>query len=136
MIYVDTSALLKRYVEETGSERSVEILLGNTDWITARITLVEIRRNLVRLLEDKALVVAQAAFAVDWERMYVVELDEVTCASAAVVAETTGARSLDALHIAAAVRAIGRGGRFVTFDKKQAHSARAMGLTVVGVVEE
>ncbi len=133
MIYVDTSALLKRYVEESDSERAVAILLADPTWITTRITLVEVRRNLTRLLAAEPRVAAQAAFAADWQRMNVVELDETTCESAAVVAESTGARSLDAIHIGAAMRACGRGGTFVTFDLKQAQSARAMGLTVRGV---
>ena len=134
MIYVDTSALLKRYIEEAESERAAAILLENPIWLTARITLVEVRRNLPRLLDGKHLVAAQSAFAADWDRMHVVELDEVTCASAALVAESTRARSLDALHVAAAVRALGRGGTLVTFDLKQAQSAREMGLNVIGVV--
>ncbi len=133
MIYVDTSALLKRYIEEADSERAAAILMGHPTWITARITLVEVRRNLSRLLEGEGRAAAQAAFAADWQNMHVVEMDETTCESAAVVAESTGARSLDAIHIGAAVRACGRGGTFVTCDVKQAQSARAMGLVVRGV---
>ncbi|GDX82404.1 hypothetical protein LBMAG42_42150 [Deltaproteobacteria bacterium] len=133
MIYVDTSALLKRYIEEGDSHRAASILSENPTWITARITLVEVRRNLTRLLAGEDRLAAQAAFAADWQRMHVVELDETTCESAAVVAESTGARSLDAIHIGAAVRACGRGGTFVTFDLKQAQAARAMGLTVRGL---
>src|SRR5690606_327998 len=49
-LYVDTSALLKRYIDEADSELSERHLLADPLWITARHTLVEVRRNLARLL--------------------------------------------------------------------------------------
>ena len=52
--------------------------------------------------------------------MHVVELDETTCDLAADLAELTDARTLDALHLAAANRA-GQGAITVlTFDIRQA----------------
>jgi predicted nucleic acid-binding protein len=133
MIYVDTSALLKRYVDESDSDQAEALLRADPTWVTARITLVETRRNLARLLPDpKAHELAAGAFARDWARMHVVELDAVTCESAAALAESTGARSLDALHLAAATRALGPGGAFLTFDVRLAQIARALGFDVRG----
>ena len=132
MIYVDTSALLKRYVEEPDSDRAEGYLLGDPVWVTARITLVEVRRNLHRLLSPLAREAALALFTDVWMRMKVVELDAITCESAAAVSEVTGARSLDALHLAAAIRAGGPGMTVVTFDARQASAARALGLDVFG----
>jgi predicted nucleic acid-binding protein len=51
---------------------------------------------------------------------------------AAAIAESTGARTLDALHLAAARRAGGPVVAFLTFDVRQAQAARALGFTVVG----
>ncbi len=131
-LYVDTSALLKRYVEEPESERCEQLLLADPVWLTARHTLVEVRRNLARLLDGESLVAAREQFASDWTRFHVVELDEVTCAIAADVSEVTGARTLDALHLAAMHRA-GKGSlTLLTFDLRQAHAARALGLAVAG----
>ncbi len=133
MQYVDTSALLKRYVDEPDSDRSETVLLADPEWVTARHTLIETRRNLARLLpSDVARARALEAFAADWERMSQVELDATTCDSAAAIAVSTGARTLDALHIAAALRVGGAGSTFVTFDAKQGGAARALGLVVVG----
>lgn len=133
MMYVDTSALLKRYIDEADSERAEGLLRADPDWVTARHTLVETRRNLSRLLVDPAArAVAMGSFARDWARMQVVELDAVTCETAAAVAETTGARTLDALHLAAAVRALGGGCAFLTFDHRLAQAARELGLVVRG----
>jgi hypothetical protein len=64
--------------------------------------------------------------------MHVVELDELTCEIAAGVAEATGARSLDALHLGAMSRA-GKGSlSLLTFDVRQAQAARALGFAVLG----
>jgi len=131
-LYVDSSALLKRYVDEPDSERCEALLLADPTWVTGRHTLLEIRRNLPRLLEGEALAAAREQFAADWRRMNVVELDELTCEMAADVAETTGARSLDALHLGALCRA-GKGAlSLVTFDIRLAQAGRALGVTVLG----
>jgi predicted nucleic acid-binding protein len=130
--YIDTSALLKLYLEEPDSEACERLLLSDSDWITARHTEVEVRRNLARELEGKALTDAREQFLRDWDSMSVVELDEVTCGMASEIAEVTGARSLDALHLAAARRVGGGQIPFVTYDQRQAQVARSLGWTVLG----
>ncbi len=131
-LYVDSSALLKRYVDEPDSERCEALLLADPTWVTGRHTLVEVRRNLPRLLEGEALAAAREQFAADWRRMNVVELDELTCEIAADVAEATGARSLDSLHLGALSRA-GKGTlSLLTFDVRLAQAGRALGVTVLG----
>lgn len=131
-LYVDTSALLKRYVEEPDSEVCERYLLADPVWLTARHTSVEVRRNLARLLEGEPLMAAREQFATDWRRLHVIELDELTCEIAADVAEATGARSLDALHLGAMSR-VGKGSlTLLTFDLRQAQAARALGVQVVG----
>jgi predicted nucleic acid-binding protein len=61
-----------------------------------------------------------------------VGLDEVTCEMAAAAAELAGARTLDALHLAAAQRVGGAAVPFLTFDLRRAQAARSLGLTVLG----
>lgn len=131
-LYVDSSALLKRYVEEPDSHAAEALLLSDASLLTARHTLVEVRRNLARLLDGRDLAAARAAFATDLEALSVIELDASTCESAASIAEVTGVRTLDALHLAAAQRIGGPAVPFVTFDVRQAQAARALGLTVLG----
>ena len=131
-LYVDSSALLKRYVDEPDSDLADSLLGSDPTLLTARHTIVEVRRNLARLLDSRDLAAARAAFASDVEVLSLVELDEVTCEAAATVAEVTGVRTLDALHLAAAQRVGGPVVPFLTFDARQAQAARALGLTVVG----
>jgi predicted nucleic acid-binding protein len=131
-LYVDSSALLKRYVDEPDSDVAESLLRSDSSLLTARLTLVEVRRNLSRLLAGRELAAARSAFAADLKVLSIVELDEVTCDIAAQTAEVTGVRTLDALHLAAARRIGGPSVPFLTFDLRQAQAARALGLTVVG----
>ena len=129
--YVDSSALLKRYVDEADSDAAEALLRVDRTLLTARHTIVEVRRNLARLLSGRDLATARAAFANDLRSLAIIELDDVTCESAATIAETTGLRTLDALHLAAAQRVAEHGSGFLTFDLRQAQAARAIGLTVL-----
>ena len=129
--YVDSSALLKRYVDEADSAAADALLRADPALLTARHTIVEVRRNLARLLAGRDLTAARAAFADDLRAISIIELDEATCELAAAIAETTGARTLDALHLAAAQRISAPGVGFLTFDLRQAQAARSLGLAVV-----
>ncbi len=129
--YVDSSALLKRYVDEADSAAADAMLRGDPALLTARHTVVEVRRSLARLLSGRDLAAARAAFADDLRSISIIELDGATCESAASIAEATGVRTLDALHLAAAQRIHEPGASFLTFDLRQAQAARALGLTVV-----
>jgi predicted nucleic acid-binding protein len=131
-LYVDTSALLKRYVEEPDSAAAERYLLADPSWVTARHTQVEVRRNLSRLLDGRALSEARRSFERDWTRTNVVELDEATCEMAATLAEISGARTLDALHLAALRRVSENTLPLLSFDLRQAQAARSLGITVLG----
>lgn len=129
--YVDSSALLKRYVAEADSADADALLQADDELLTARHTIVEVRRNLARLLSGPDLAAARATFADDLRSISIIELDEATCDSAALIAESTGVRTLDALHLAAAQRISAPGVGFLTFDLRQAQAARAIGLVVL-----
>lgn len=129
--YVDTSALLKRYVEEPDSARADELLAADDALITGRHTLVEVRRNLARLLPAPAAARARRAFSDDLASLSLVELDAATVELAATLAEQTAVRTLDALHLGAAYR-FGTSVTFLTFDVRQGAAARELGFRVAG----
>ncbi len=131
-LYVDSSALLRRYVLEAGSDVVTSLLDEAEIAVTAAHTTVEVRRNLSRLLEGRDLTAARDQFERDLSGLGVLALDADTCEAAALVAESTGVRTLDALHLGAAQRAGGAALRFLTFDVRQAQAARSLGFTVVG----
>ena len=131
-LYVDTSALIKRYVQEHDSEAAVQLMSTDPVLVTSRLTLVELRRNLTRLLRGKDLASARRRAQADLDAFAVVGLDAATCNEAARIAEQTLCRSLDALHVAAALRT-GTSTTMLTFDIRQAQTARSVGLSVIGV---
>ncbi|MFO7571470.1 MAG: type II toxin-antitoxin system VapC family toxin [Gaiellaceae bacterium] len=131
-LYADANAILKLYLVEADSEEAEAILSSDPVWITGFHSLVEVRRNLARLLEGVDLEDAQQQFAVDWEATEAVELDRRVCERAADLAERTGVRSLDALHLGAAeVAGAADGTPLVTFDRRLAGAARSLGWNVL-----
>lgn len=131
-LYTDSSALIKRYVAEDDSHAAEAVLLADPDWVTGRHTFVEVMLAIHRRLGDAERGVASASFQRDWQRTFIVALDEVVCRRAAELAIATEARSLDALHLAAAERAGGRSLPILTFDVRLATAARALGFGVLG----
>jgi predicted nucleic acid-binding protein len=130
-LYVDSSALLKRYVDEHDSEAAVGLMASDPVLVSSRVAEVEVRRNLTRLLDGPQLTSARRQFTVDLDAFALVSLDAVTCNEAARIAEETLCRSLDALHLASALRA-GSATTLLTFDLRQAQVARSVGLAVIG----
>ena len=131
-LYVDTSALIKRYVAEPDSDLAEQLLMSDSILATSQLTVIELRRNITRLLHGKELLRIRRQVQTDLHRFAVVKLDSATCNEAARIAEQTLCRSLDALHIAAALRT-GDLTSFLTFDIRQGQAARSVGLTVLGV---
>ena len=130
--YVDSSALLKLYVDEPDSDDAQRLIDADPVLVTAWVTYVEVRRNLARLLRGAPLTRAREACERDLEAMAVVSLDERAWRRAADIGETVGVRSLDALHLAAAQQLQIPELLFCTFDLRQGQAARQLGLRVVG----
>jgi predicted nucleic acid-binding protein len=63
--YVESSALLKRYVDESNSETAESFLRSDPSLLTARHMIVEVRRNLARLLDEREAAAARSAFLED-----------------------------------------------------------------------
>jgi predicted nucleic acid-binding protein len=131
-LYLDTSALLKRYIEEPDSSQFNTILGSDEGWLTCRVTWVEVWRNLGRRLTGADAPVARDAFRADWAHLAVVEIDAVLAEGAGRIADLTGSRSLDAVHLAAMQRAGPSGITLVTADLRQAQAARSLGWSVLG----
>ena len=130
--YVDTSALMKRYVEEPDSALADELLSSDPVLVTSWVTAVELRRNLARLAPPTELPALRRRVSADLDSFAMVTADEAVCMAGAEIAEHLGLRSLDAVHLASAQRLAVAGLVFVTFDLRQAQGARALGFTVRG----
>ncbi len=130
--YVDSSALLKRYVHEPDSDVAGTLLAADPVLVTSWITLTELRRNVARLALPKDLPELRQQIQRDLDEFALVVADQVVCESAAEIAEQLGVRSLDAIHLASARRLQVVGLTFITFDLRQAQAARSLGFTVLG----
>lgn len=128
MLYVDSSALTARYMNEDASEAMRQAIDEADRLATARLTLVETGRALSRRLSGTDLHEARAQLEVDWSYMELVDLDHETCHGALEIAIETGVRTLDALHLGAMWRLGGDDTTLLTRDRRQARAAIDVGL--------
>ena len=132
-LYADASAILKLYLDEVDSDVARDTLRRDPRWISACVTAVEVRRNLARLLAGDELDRVRTEFRRDWLEVASLAIDDSASERAAVLAEATGVRALDALHLEAAERAqAGEGVPIMTFDIRLADAARSLGWEVLG----
>ena len=137
MIYADTSALVKRYLEEPFSE-AFDALFQQGAIAISRLTVVELRCALARRRRNREIDVLRetcinAELAADIQDG-ALRLCSVGDADFAAAYQLIGRladlplRSLDALHLAAAEQ-LGASA-FATADKTQAEAAAALGFTI------
>ena len=131
-LYVDASALAKRFVDEADSDQAESLLLSDRSWATGRHTYVEVCLALHRRLGEAELRIAREGFERDWRRLLVIAVDDAVCRRAAELGAMTGSRTLDALHLAAVERVGARSVPIVTFDLRLAQAARSVGFRVLG----
>ena len=135
--YFDTSAVVKRYVDETG-RREVLRLLRRYDLVTSAILPVELRSALRRRVSEGSLDEEQVRrvlkrVATDRAFWTLVEVRSHVLAAAETLAATHPLRALDAIHVASAQLLAGRmsGSEllFVSGDARQITAAAAVGMT-------
>jgi predicted nucleic acid-binding protein len=127
MLYLDASALVKRYVAEEGSELVRDAMAADPDWFMCRVGFVETVRA-VGLAAGR-----RAANAVrrEWPAFGVIEVDGELAEDAAELALTHELRSLDALHLAAALLLPSDAIVVATWDVRLHRAVRDRGLTVL-----
>ncbi|MFO8063631.1 MAG: type II toxin-antitoxin system VapC family toxin [Spirochaetota bacterium] len=141
MIYLDTSAFLKLYVRESGSEMVQTIITSQSDplplWDILQAEMLNAFRlkvfwgeldqseseRLIRLFDDRLQRGQYFAMEVDRHRLLTAfrELSGRT--------PKTGCRTMDIFHVACALQAEAR--QFVSFDARQRALAASAGLSVL-----
>jgi predicted nucleic acid-binding protein len=135
--YLDTSALVKRYVEEPGSA-SVRALFRGKNIATARVAYAEIAATFARLCREDALDEENRdgiykRVDADFTALIVVEIRAALVRGVPDLVRRHPLRGYDAVHLAAAL-ALRQRGAAVTFwaaDKGLVHAAGAEGLRTV-----
>jgi len=136
MIYLDTSALLKRYIMEPGSAAFEDFFAANAPFHSGRLTLVEARSALARRRRAGQITrkLESAAFEelrtdIQDGALVIHALDDSHATHALhILAKTTkvSLRTLDALHLSIA-QEIGAE-KFATSDRNQGEAARLIGF--------
>lgn len=126
MLYLDAGALVKRYVAEEGSEELIAAMGAAEGWAICRVGYVETARA-VGLAAGKA---AMKRFGADWPSFEVIEVDGSLAEHAAELALAEELRSLDALHLAAALLFSSDQLTFATWDAGLHRAAQRRGLAV------
>lgn len=135
-LFFDTSALAKRYVEESGSKQ-VKELFEQADAIgVSAICFIELISAFCRLQRDKKLnefqyVQMKANATEDFEDFVVCDITPGITEQVTRILEGNTLRGMDALHIGCAIE--WRSDGFVSGDKRQIVAARNAGLNVIEV---
>jgi predicted nucleic acid-binding protein len=125
-LYLDASAITKLVVAEPESH-ALEALVLDRQVFSSRVAQVEVTKAARRHTPDADMT---AVFA----RLSWVELDE-GIADTAGMAGGAMLRTLDAIHVASALRVTAGIEAFVTYDARQAAAAESAGLTVLAPAE-
>ena len=137
ILYLDASALVKRYVAESGSA-AVESLIGGAQAVgTGVLSRAEVAAALAKaaragLVTRESAAKALQAFNADWEHMIRLQVSEPLVARAASLAWEHGLRGYDAVHLAAALvwrEMLGGPVSVATYDRELWRSAQASGLS-------
>ncbi len=140
--YFDTSALIKRYVAESG-RREILQLLRRGACVTSAVLPVELRSALRRRAAEGSLDGARLPailkhLAADRAYWTLVEVGTDVLAAAEALVAAHPIRTLDAIHVASArlfaARVSMPGMLFVSADKRQTETADAIGLTARHIV--
>jgi len=127
MLYLDASALVKRYVEEPGSDVVRTAMADADGWLMCRVGFVETVRAVALAAGARAAAVVRR----EWPSFAVVEVDHALAERAAELALTDGLRSLDALHLAAALLLAPGTVTLATWDERLHRAARRHRLPVL-----
>jgi len=130
VIFVDTSALVKRYLSENGSRTIMALMDADPSWTASAIALTESEVALCnRAAREGTAAVLVDVLRREWPRFDVVPVDDACLVRAREIGCQFGTRTMDSIHLAAADR-LPRPLTFVTFDRRQAAAAAGMGLVV------
>jgi predicted nucleic acid-binding protein len=136
ILYCDSSALVKLYVVEPGSEEVRAAVEAAEAVATCRITWAEIHAALSRRAREApqdaaAIETAKQAFAAEWLHYVVIEVSQSIVERAGEFADTFALRGYDAVQLAAAqilAETSGEACAFACFDLRLAKAAKVLGL--------
>ncbi len=141
VVYFDTSALVKLFIEEAGSE-DVSALWDGADAVTtSRVTEVEVPAALAaarrsRRLDERSHEEAKQG----WQRyrgsLRLVEVTPELGETAGMLAETYALGALDALHLASAATVADDRIIMASWDRRLLEAARSLGMATLPALQD
>ena len=136
MLYLDSSALVKCYGEETGALDTVDVIDGAEMVATSSITRVEVSSALARATREGILAAktgreAHDAFRDEWRSLIQVPVTERVLVRAQELLWNSGLRAYDAMQLASALvwqERVGQEVTVATFDRRLAEAAETAGM--------
>lgn len=141
ILYLDTSALVKIYVDEAFRPNVLEAITSANIVATHVLSFVEAHAAFARLQREEKLSTKQLDglklnFTKDWENYLQVETVQFVLHQAASFAEVFALRAYDSVHLSAAHYLFKQGKQAVTFacfDRKLNQAAKVLGLELLQV---
>ena len=135
-VFFDTSAFVKRYVSEAGTDTVLEWCDQATEIILSGIALPELISAFCRLHRENRITDTQyrqlkSLLLADIEDVVICDLTSTVLAQAILSLEKNVLRGMDAIHIGSAVAL--KADVFISADKRQLDAAARMGLRVESV---
>ena len=139
IVYIDTSDLVKLYVDEIGSDAIKEIVRKAAIISTSKVAYAEARSAFARKQRDdgfsaKVLRKIVEDLNREWENYFLIEVTDGLIRSAGDIAEKHLLRGFDSIHLASAVNLknkIGSEGYFSSNDEKLNQAAEKEGIIVL-----
>lgn len=135
-VFLDTSALAKRYVAEQGSDQVLAVCQQADSLVVSVICLPELVSTLCRLVREEKLASAayrtlKGGMMADLADVDICEITQEVLASVVSLLELHPLRAMDGLHVACALACAPDA--FVSADHRQLSAARKAGLSVIDV---
>ena len=132
-LYLDTSSLVKLYVEEIGSDAVRDLVAESVVVSTSMVAYPETRAALTRLrrngdLSPATFSAAKRSFERQWPAFFTLDVTEPVSREAGELAERYALRGFDALHLASFAEIARKAGpaktRFSSFDDRLNKASR------------
>ena len=124
---------MKLYVEEDFTEQAKKIIAEYSDIYFSQIGVTETLINLRKRLSAQEFAIASKLFEGDIASFNIIVLDQKLSYSAVEISQGTNLATLDAIHIASAMKIRDSRVDFLTYDTVQHKVAKSLGLRNPGL---
>ncbi|MCB1255620.1 MAG: type II toxin-antitoxin system VapC family toxin [Microthrixaceae bacterium] len=133
-IFLDSTALLARYVDGTDRDLITEEMSLDSTWCASAMALTEVTMVVDRMdLSRSRAASLRASIRREWDCFNVIPVDQLCLDRAVAIGRTQPVRAIEAIHLAAADR-LPPTISYATFDSNQIGPALALGFRVVSAI--